>query len=275
MIEIPEATNYAKQLNETIKGKTISKVIAGQTTHKFTWFYGDLENYEKMLKNKTISEANSFGGYIEISVDNIKILFHEGVNLRFLKDSLDVPDKHQLLIEFTDGTYLCAFIRMYGGVGCFIKNTLDNKYYLAAKEKPSPLSKSFDEKYFEKLMSKEDIQKLSVKAFLATEQRIPGLGNGVLQDILYNSKIHPKQKLGNLSEEQKHDLLNSLKNTLKEMVEKNGRDTEKDLYSNLGRYKTKVSKNTVGKKCSLCDSIIEKGSYMGGSIYYCKGCQKI
>jgi formamidopyrimidine-DNA glycosylase len=275
MIEIPEATNYAKQLNETIKGKTISKVIAGQTTHKFTWFYGDLENYEIMLKNKTINETNSFGGYVEISVENTKILFHEGINLRFLKDSSDIPDKHQLLIEFTDGTFLCTFIRMYGGVGCFVENTLDNKYYLAAKKKPSPLSKSFDEKYFEELVSKEDIQKLSVKAFLATDQRIPGLGNGVLQDILYNAKIHPKQKLEYLSEEQKQDLFNSLKNTLKEMVEKNGRDTEKDLYSNLGRYKTKVSKNTVGKKCSLCNSIIEKGSYMGRSIYFCSGCQKI
>jgi len=275
MIEIPEAMNYVKQLNETIKGKIISKIIAGQTTHKFTWFYGDLENYEKMLKNKTISEANSFGGYVEICVDNIKILFHEGVNLRFLEDSSDIPDKHQLLIEFNDGTFLCAFIRMYGGVGCFVENTLDNKYYLAAKEKPSPLSKSFNEKYFKELISKEEIQKLSVKAFLATEQRIPGLGNGVLQDILYNAKIHPKQKLECLSEEKKQDLFNSLKNSLKEMVEKNGRDTEKDLYSNLGRYKTKVSKNTVGKKCSLCDSIIEKRSYMGGSIYFCSGCQKI
>lgn|GEM_PF-2077218 len=30
------------------------------------------------------------------------------------------------------------------------------------------------------------------KAFLATEQRIPGLGNGVLQDILWTARIHPK-----------------------------------------------------------------------------------
>ena len=215
MIEIPEAVNYSKQLNETIKGKTISKVIAGQTTHKFTWFYGDPKNYEKMLKNKTIGETNSFGGYVEISVDNMKILFHEGVNLRFLGDSSGIPKKHQLLIEFTDGTLLCAFIRMYGGVGCFVENNLDNKYYQAVKEKPLTLSKRFDEKYFNNLISKVNIQKLSVKGFLATEQRIPGLGNGVLQDILYNAKIHPKQKLEDLSEKQNKNLFDSIKKTLK------------------------------------------------------------
>lgn len=275
MIELPEAINFANQLNETIKGKTISKVIAGQTTHKFTWFFGKPENYQKMLQNKKIGETSNFGGYVEISVDNMKIIFHEGVNLRFIKDKSDIPDKHQMLIEFTDGTFLCGFVRMYGGVGVFIDNDLDNKYYKLSKEKPSPLSKKFDEKYFYNLISDENVQKLSVKAFLATEQRIPGLGNGVLQDILYNAKIHPKQKVEKLSEKQKMNIYNSIKDTLKEMTEKNGRDNEKDLFSNHGKYKIKVSKNTVGEKCSICGSKIEKSNYMGGSIYYCNGCQKL
>ena len=275
MIELPEAVNYAKQLNETIKGITILKVIAGQTTHKFTWFFGEPENYHKMLKNKTIGETHSFGGYVEISVDNMKILFHEGLNLRFYKDISKIPEKHQLLIEFADGTFICGFVRMYGGVGCFVENDLDHKYYKAAKEKPSPLSKEFDEKYFNKLISNYIVQKLSIKASLATEQRIPGLGNGVLQDILFNAKIHPKQKVNSLSEKQISNLFISIKNTLKEMVDNRGRNTEKDLFSNNGGYITIMSKNTVGKNCDECGSLLSKGNYMGGSIYYCTGCQKL
>ena len=34
---------------------------------------------------------------------------------------------------------------------------------------------------------------LSAKAFLATEQHFPGIGNGVLQDILFAAQIHPKR----------------------------------------------------------------------------------
>ena len=275
MIELPEAFSLSKQLNDTIKGKTISKIIAGYTKHKFTWFYGDVENYQKFLENIKIDKADSFGGFVEISAGNNKILFSEGVNLRFFENYSEIPNKHQLLIEFTDGTFLCASVQMYGGVGCFIENTLDNDYYLGAKEKPSPLSKDFDYNYFNKLISNENVQKLSVKALLATEQRIPGLGNGVLQDILYNAKVHHKQKVNTLSLEQKYDIFNSVKNTLKEMTEKNGRNTEKDLFGNIGGYITKLSKNTVGKNCDLCGSKIQKASYMGGSIYYCNGCQKI
>lgn len=37
-----------------------------------------------------------------------------------------------------------------------------------------------------------------MKAFLAAEQRFPGIGNGVLQDILLESGIHPKRKISTL-----------------------------------------------------------------------------
>ena len=275
MIEIPEAINFSKQFNITIKGKVIKNIKAGYTPHKFTWFFGEPENYQKMLQNKKIGDTTYFGGYVETSIDNMKLLFHEGINLRYIEDKSEIPEKHQILIEFTDGTYLYGVTRMYGGIGCFVDNTLDNKYYKMAKEKPNPLSKDFNEKYYNELITDENVQKLSVKAFLATEQRIPGLGNGVLQDILYNAKVHPKHKIKDLTEKKKKDIFNSIKNTLQEMTDKNGRDTEKDLFSQKGNYQTKMSKNSVGKTCDRCGSFIMKNSYLGGSIYFCDGCQNI
>ena len=275
MIELPEAITLSKQLNETIAGKTISKVVAAHTKHKLTWYYGDPEKYHEHLQNRTIDKASAFGGFVEISAGTMELLFNDGVNLRFFNDSSNMPDKHQLLMEFTDGSILCAFVQMYGGLGCFAEHTLDNKYYRVAKEKPSPVSKEFSETYFNTLLSSPDVQNLSMKAFLATEQRIPGLGNGVLQDILYNAKIHPKQKVHALSEQQTSHLYTSIKKTLQDMVDNNGRDTEKDLFSEKGRYRTRVSKNTVGKPCEICGSRIEKSTYLGGSIYYCSGCQTL
>ena len=53
----------------------------------------------------------------------MKILFRDGVNLRFFEDRSKIPDKHQLLLEFKDKEILIAFVQMYGGVGCFIVAT--------------------------------------------------------------------------------------------------------------------------------------------------------
>lgn len=275
MIEIPEAITLANQINEYITGKAISRVLAKYSEHKFTWYFGDPDKYQEQMVNKKIDNAIGFGSFVELSAGKMRILYNEGVNLCFVDTENKLPKKHQLLIEFQDQTFLCASIRMYGGVGCFLENGLDNEYYKIAKIKPSPLSKEFDKQYFDHMISNEDLQKLSIKAFLATEQRIPGLGNGVLQDILYNAKIHPKQKINLLNKKQKSDLFQSIKATLKEMVDHNGRNTETDLFSREGDYITKVSKNNVGKNCEVCGSTIEKSHYLGGSIYFCSGCQKI
>jgi formamidopyrimidine-DNA glycosylase len=273
MIELPEAVVLSNQLTETVKGKIISTVVAAHTDHKMAWYYGNPGEYHHLLQNRSIDGAHAYGGFVEISAGPMKVLYNDGINLRFFPDNENMPPKHQLLLEFTDSSILCAWVHMYGGMGCFVEGEFDNEYYSMAKEKPSPLSREFDETYFNRLISSDVVQKLSVKAFLATKQRIPGLGNGVLQDILYNAKIHPKRKIHSLTEAQKSNLFNSIKNTLKQMVENNGRHTERDLFSKRGGYMPKLGRHAVGTPCEVCDSLIVKESYMGGSIYYCRECQ--
>jgi formamidopyrimidine-DNA glycosylase len=116
--------------------------------------------------------------------------------------------------------------------------------------------------------------KLSTKAFLATEQRIPGLGNGVLQDILWTAGIHPKRKLESLSDDEVGQLYNAVKTVLEAMVDGGGRDTERDLYGCNGGYRTILSRHTVDMPCPACGTPIRKAAYLGGSIYFCEGCQK-
>ena len=143
---------------------------------------------------------------------------------------------------------------------------------MIAKQKPSPLSDAFDWILFLELVSKNEAK--SAKAFLATEQRIPGLGNGVLQDILFNARVNPKTKVGLLSGQELKTLFQSVKTTLQQMADQGGRDTETDLFGNPGGYHTLMSKNGLGKPCPGCGGSIVKAAYMGGSVYYCPSCQK-
>ncbi|MBN1190294.1 MAG: hypothetical protein JXA46_11120 [Dehalococcoidales bacterium] len=275
MLELPEAVNMAGQLNATISGKCIAAVTAGYTPHKLAWYYGERSEYARILNGGTVGKAAATGGLVEIEVGEARILMGEGANIRFHAAGEARPAKHQLLIEFEDGSALSASVQMYGGIGGFLKGTLDNPYYLVAGEKPSPLSPQFDESYFEGIIALPEAPKLSLKALLATEQRIPGLGNGVLQDILFNARLHPKKKAAPLSEEEKQALFQAVKTTLARMAEQGGRDTESDLFGRCGGYRTILSKNTVNKPCPVCGATIRKEAYMGGTVYYCEKCQKV
>jgi formamidopyrimidine-DNA glycosylase len=163
---------------------------------------------------------------------------------------------------------------MYGGFWAFPEGDMDdNIYYQAAKDAVPPLSDIFDYEYFLTLFDEKSV-KMNAKAFLATEQRIPGLGNGVLHDILLNARIHPKKKMNTISDVSRREIFDSIKNTLAAMVAGGGRDTERDLFGNQGGYKTKLSKNNSLLICPNCGGAVKKENYMGGSIYFCDVCQE-
>lgn len=275
MLEIPEAIVIANQLNKSVKGKRVDNVIVGSSPHKFAFYLGNPEKYAQLLQGKVIHNAIGFGSWVEIQCAEVVMTFSEGTNILFHQAGRKRPPKHQLLLDFDDGTALTVSVQMYGAIGCTPVGENDNSYYHLNKERLGPLSPAFSLDYFRQLLTAEGMNKKSVKAFLATEQRIPGVGNGVLQDILFNAMLHPKRKIKDLHEDEIEQLYNSLKDTLKQMVDQGGRDTETDLYGEKGGYKTKMSKNTLAKPCPICHKSIQKANYMGGSIYFCSHCQKI
>ena len=272
MLELPEAAVIAEQVNERVVGKTIAAVEAGHSPHKWAWYYGDPADYEPRLKDRRIEGATFWGGLIEIATEDAQLYLGDGVNLRYLEAEAPRPKKHQLLIDFEDGSSLLGSVSMYGGLWVCPAGELPNKYLAIAMEKPSPYDERFTTGYFASLFENAS-EALSAKAFLATEQRIPGLGNGVLQDILYNAGIHPKRKIASLDADVRMSLYDAVRTTLAAMREAGGRDTERLLFGEPGGYRTLLSRNTVGTPCTRCGAVIEKAAYLGGSVYFCPGCQ--
>jgi len=276
MNELPEATTLARQVNENLVGKNITTVLAATSPHKFAWYYGDPAEYPARLIDSSIDSARAIGMMVKIILSRAFLVISDGVRLRWHPQAGPVPKKHQLLLYFDDATSLSGSLSMYGGLFCWDKGVdFTYEYYTIAKEKPSPLSDAFDETYFEALLAPVDVQKLSLKGALATEQRIQGLGNGSLQDILWRAKLNPRRKVDDLSDAEIEALYTSLKSTLAEMAEKGGRSTEKDLFGQPGSYPVVIFSKNKGKPCPRCGDAIQKASYMGGSVYTCPTCQPI
>ncbi len=272
MIEFPEAINIADALNTHVTGKVVIQVMLPTKLHKFCWFNGNPALYEDKIKNTSITSSQGFGIYVELTFsNNWKLCINDGVNVRLVSIS-DLPKDYQLLIKFTDGTALVFSVAMYGGIILHDGN-FENDYYQKSKTYVSPLSPEFKSLFCAKIMAAN--QNLSAKAFLATEQRFPGIGNGVVQDILFEAGINPKRKLLTMSNQMHEVLYNAIVKTLREMTNNGGRDTEKDIFGNFGGYKTKLSKNTIEKGCPVCGNKITKEAYLGGSIYYCPVCQPL
>jgi formamidopyrimidine-DNA glycosylase len=275
MLEIPEAQTLAKQLTQTYQGKTILTAAANTAPHGFAFYYGDPAAYPSRLEGRKIGMATALGGQVELTAEDSCLLFNDGTNVRYLKPGQPRPVKHQLLLELDDGSALICSVQMYGGIQAYPNGGMEEPfYYQVAKEKPSPLTDRFDVAYFASLTCGIK-PSLSVKGFLATEQRIPGLGNGVLQDILFRAQIHPKRKLFSLTDTEWGALYASVKSTLTQMTQLGGRDTEKDLLGKSGGYPTLLSSKTWKIPCPVCGDAIIRQTYLGGNVYFCPTCQPL
>lgn len=274
MLEIPESKNISKQLADVLIGKTIIEVINATSPHSFTWYYQDPLKYGGTLINREVEATKGHGAFVDIYCDkNTTITVGDGTNIKYYSPLEPQPKKHQLLIVFDDRSFIAFTVSMYGSIQAY-KGVLDNPYHQGSLSKISPLEDSFDGTYLDSIF-KSATKNLSIKALLATEQRIPGLGNGVLQDILFNAGLHPKRKISTISDFEKGELFHSIKTTLADMTDKGGRDTEKDIYGKSGRYKSILSKKTYKNPCLNCGDTIVKEAYLGGSIYFCPTCQLI
>lgn len=274
MLEIPESLTIAAQLNKTVKGLEIRRVEAAHTKHSFAWYTGEPKDYAEIMEGKRLGKAAGWGSYVEIEVGDYRFAVGDGTNMRYYAPGEKIPPRYQTRIELEDGSNLVCTVQMYGSMFLVLPEKYDNFYYQVAKEKPMPGTEEFDYAYFRELKEQAP-GTLSMKAFLATEQRIPGLGNGVLQDILLRAGLHPKKKVGTVQESRWKQVYEAVTDTLEKMRDAGGRNTEKDLFGRPGRYPVMLSRNTVGKGCPYCGTVIQKASYLGGTVYFCPNCQEL
>ena len=287
MVELPETHVLSKQISQELTGKTILNVTVNANPHKFAWYSGmshsgeqqtDISDlYNKRLAGRKITGANpgtgyTCGGNTEIICDDMLLVI--STPIKYHGPGGKLPAKHQLLVEFDDSSHMSCTVQMWGSMLCYSLSENELPEDFAANRRPDPLTDDFNEAYFERLW-RDEKPSLSAKALLATEQRIPGLGNGVLQDILFNARIHPKRKLQTMGDADMEKLFSSIKSTLKDMKDYGGRDTERDLFNRNGEYQTILSKNTVKYPCRVCGWDLVRQAYMGGNIYFCPVCQPL
>lgn len=275
MIELPESLTLAHQMSEAFTGCAIDSAAANTSPHKFAFYTGDPATYCARLAGRTVETVKATGPYVELALnDGMTLLLRDGVNARYGAPGAAIPAKHQLLLTFDNGSHLVCTTAMYGMYHLADTGANDDEYYVAARDAIPVLSDAFDEAIFRALAASVP-PRTSLKALLATEQRIPGIGNGVLQDILFRARLNPQTRIASCSDSDLSRLFRTMKDTLTAMAAHGGRNTEKDLYGQPGGYQCILSAKTWKDGCPVCHNEITRKPYLGGNVYYCPSCQPL
>lgn len=275
MFELPEMITLANQMSECLSEKVIQTGSLGNSPHKFVWYNRSPEEFQALTAGKVIRAAWAEGRWLFVPLEPGYLLtFGEcGGKILFHAPGSQLPGKYHLLLRFQDGSALSALTQMWGAMELFERGEERQRQYIKDM-RTTPADSGFTFDYFNKLIEELCLlEKRSVKSLLTQDQLIPGLGNAIAQDILFQAGLHPRHPITELSSGQRKDLYQAILDTLQAVLSQGGRYDEVNLYNQPGGYIRQMDKNALGRPCPSCGGKIEKIQYLGGACYFCPRCQ--
>ena len=209
MFELPEFVTLARQMNTTLKGKTIQSGQLGNSPHKFVWYNRSHEEFGRLTIGKTVGSARSNAKWLFLPIEPgfVLLLGECGGKAMHHPAGSKLPQKYHLYFLFEDNSFFTVTTQMWGAIELFEEGHEENRQYVKGM-RMTPIDPEFSFDYFAALIdSLSEGKNRSVKALLTQDQVIPGLGNAIAQDILFHARLHPRYsivdldgQLGKLSE---------------------------------------------------------------------------
>jgi formamidopyrimidine-DNA glycosylase len=193
MPELPDVETFKRYIDSTSLNKTIEKV---KVMNKKILEESSKHNIEHSLQDTMFVESDRHGKYLFLKTSKDQwMVVHFGMTgfVKYFKNESDKPDHTRLLIRFDNNYFLSfAFQRMLGKIG-IIQNKDD---YIEKKGMGADALQVYYDLFEEKLKKRRGM----AKSALMNQSIISGIGNIYADEILFQSGIHPKTKINQLTE---------------------------------------------------------------------------
>ncbi|TFG30888.1 hypothetical protein EU527_13785 [Candidatus Thorarchaeota archaeon] len=278
-VELPEAVILAEQMTKTLLDKKIKscEMQDYESLQKIGFFNKDIREFDRLIGCK-VASIQQRGNVIRIQMNkkmNLVLCPDYGASILYHESEETLPKKHHLKVAFSDESFLTIRQTGMGLIYAAADNEVDNLYVVKRdfSDIPSPVGEH--EFTFERFVELLDNKNQNIKAAIVGKTAvIVGLSNAAFQEIIFKAGIHPKRNTSTLSDSEKNDVFDAMKQILNARICSGGKDNWIDLYGDSGRYTPVMGANMRGKNCPQCGAEIEKIAHGGGQVYYCPHCQR-
>jgi len=219
----------------------------------------------RSVKGGAFEETRRHGKYLFARVDGRGwLVLHFGMTggLEYFKRNGDVPRYGRVVFDFSSGYSLAVISqRLFGRVG--FADDLD-EFVHRQDLGPDALGPGFTAKYLADYAAEHAVQ---VKSLLMDQSAVAGLGNIYADETLFQARIHPKTRTGELSKKDIARLHRVIQRVLKTAL-RHDANTKQLPKTYLVRHRKK------GEKCPACGGKIETATVAGRTSYFCPKCQK-
>lgn len=268
MPEWPEIQIIAKQMNHKLKGCNVKSVEVYQDK----CLNRPLKEFRQLLSGKSISSIEPLGKWIDVRLlENVHFFISLGMGgeLIFLKPEDVPPEKSRLIIRFTNRSGFYVTLWWFGYFHLIAEN---EAHSMTDTLGPDPMDLS--ENNFMSILSDRRGQ---IKSFLLNQKRIRGIGNFYIQEILFKAGLHPLRTIQSLTDKEKHQLYNAIRNVFSESLRLGSSGYELDFFGKRGEYNIQKMAFAYQENalCPVCKTKTEKIKTGTNTQYICPTCQPL
>jgi formamidopyrimidine-DNA glycosylase len=188
-----------------------------------------------------------------------------------------LPDRStRVIIELTNGTLFFNDQRKFGWVKLEKSEGLYENNTFLSKLGPEPLEDNYTFEQFKNAIKRR--AKTSIKAAILDQTVVAGVGNIYADESLFDARIHPLTKAGDVSTIKLKRLYNAIREVMSLSISLGGSSDRNyvDAKGNRGSY-LKFAKvfRKEGSPCPECGGEIKKIRAAGRGTHICPRCQKI
>jgi formamidopyrimidine-DNA glycosylase len=211
MPELPDVEIFRRYLNAKALNQKIARVSVKNTTVTRNT---SPQAIARHLKDHKIQLSRRHGKFVFGLLDQGgAVVFHFGMTgfLKYFKEKAEEPKHTRVRFEFANRAVL-GFVcpRMFGQVD--YTNDM-NRYIEERRLGPDALAVSSRE-FKERLAGK----KSSIKSALMDQSLLAGIGNIYSDEILFQARVHPQDKVDQLSERQLNQIYKMTKSVLRKTI---------------------------------------------------------
>jgi formamidopyrimidine-DNA glycosylase len=260
MPELPDVEIFRRYFNRTSLNRRIesvnaheARVLEGVSGKKLSQRLEGLSFTASTRRGKHMFAKLSDGGWL---------MLHFGMTgfLKYYKDENSAPEHPRVVFEFDNG-YRLAWDsrRMIGRVSL----TGDPDEFAAKNDLGPDAMNISKEEFLELMRGKRGM----IKTALMDQSLIAGIGNVYSDEMLFQTGVHPKTKVGDLSDDTLGKLYDNMRKVFETVIESSIDPAEMPdwlMTAHRGR----------DNDCPGCKGKMEKIRISGRNGYICKKCQK-
>jgi formamidopyrimidine-DNA glycosylase len=256
MPELPEVESYARYFARHALNQRIARVDVRDER-----ILTDIRKgtFVRKLKGRAFTSVRRHGKHLFADAGSAWLHLHFGMtgDLAYYRDRDEEPRFAKIVFAFEDGAYL-AFedMRLFG-----LAELVDSpdEFIRARGLGPDPLDPSFTFARFAALLAR---RRGAIKSLLMSQDIIAGLGNLYVDEILYQSSIHPRRPVDRIREPESRAMFANMRRILREAIARQEGGSELP-------HRYLFNHREVGERCRRCSGTIRRTVVFGRTTYFC------